>query len=201
MLKQLFNMPYDQHFYIACSGGVDSMAVADFYMRGNKNFSLAYFHHNTLQADKMQEFVIAWGKKNNREVIVNRLTEDKQKNNSPEEFWRKARYNWFNSLNGDVITCHHLNDVAETWIFSSLNGNPKLIKSSVNNIRRPFLISSKQEMIDWCIKNKVEWLEDISNQDTHYPRNRIRHNILPEALKVNPGLLKVLKKKVLNEKF
>jgi tRNA(Ile)-lysidine synthase TilS/MesJ len=37
-------------------------------------------------------------------------------------------------------------------------------------------------------------VEDESNNDLKYMRNLIRHKIVPEALKVNPGLDKVVKK-------
>jgi len=200
MLQQLINMSRTEHFYLACSGGVDSMAIADFYKRGNKNFSLAYFHHATPQADKMEEFVSSWAEKNGVRLVVGRLTTSKPKDSSPEEFWRNERYKFFGELKDKIITCHHLNDVAETWIFSALHGNPKLIAAENGQIVRPFIINTKQQLIDWAVRHNVPWIEDLSNEDVHYPRNRIRHNILKEALLVNPGLLKVLKKKYTSQK-
>lgn len=176
------------------------MAIADFYHRGNKNFSLAYFHHATPQADKMEEFVVSWGKAKNIDVVVGRLASEKPKNNSPEEFWRNERYAFFNELEDKVITCHHLNDVAETWIFSALHGSPKIIAPVNGKVVRPFLINTKQQLIDWAVRHNVSWIEDASNKDVHYPRNRIRNNIMQEALLINPGLLKVLRKKYFNQK-
>lgn len=199
MLKQLFNMSANEHFYVACSGGVDSMAVADFYRRGKKNFTLAYFNHGTPQSTDMQDFIKSWAVDNGVPFVFQAINSNRQKGISPEEHFRNARYEWLNSLNGKIVTCHHLNDVAETWIFSSLHGNPKLIKAINNNIYRPFLINTKQEMVNWCVNKNVKWVEDISNKDVNIPRNRIRHNILPECLQINPGLLKVLKKKILAE--
>ena len=195
MIKQLINIPRSQHFYLACSGGVDSMAIADFYKRGNKNFSLAYFHHATPQADKMEQFVTKWANDNEVKLVVGRLTSPKPKNESPEEFWRNERYKFFAELDDTIVTCHHLNDVAETWIFSCLHGNPKIIASVNGKIVRPFLVNSKAELIDWAIRHDVKWIEDESNKDVHYPRNRIRNNIMAEALQINPGLLTVLRKK------
>lgn len=195
MLNQLINIPREEHFYLACSGGVDSMAIADFYLRGKKNFSLAYFHHNTPQADKMETFVEGWAKEHNIPFVVSRLRNSKPKDKSPEEFWRDERYAFFGFLQGRIVTCHHLNDVAETWIFSALHGNPKVIAVENGQIVRPFLTNTKQELIDWATSHQVSWVEDDSNQDVHYPRNRIRHRIMQEALLVNPGLFKVLRKK------
>ena len=195
MLKQLINIPREEHFYIACSGGVDSMAIADFYKRGNKSFTLAYFHHATEQADKMEAFVRDWATKNNIPLVVGRLTNEKPKGASPEDFWRQERYAFFKTLAGRIVTCHHMNDVAETWIFSALHGKPKIIAVENGQVIRPFLLNSKQDLIDWAVRHDVRWVEDASNKDTNYPRNRIRNNIMSEALMINPGLFKVLRKK------
>ena len=63
------------------------------------------------------------------------------------------------------------------------------------------MLNLKDELISWCITKKVLWIEDPSNEDCKYARNQIRHKILPEALKINPGLAKVIKKKIIKEMF
>jgi tRNA(Ile)-lysidine synthase len=207
MLYQLYNFPRTKPFIVACSGGVDSMAIATFYKRGNKNFSVAYFHHGTPQADEMQTTVREWSDKNNVPMLTGKIERERRKDESPEEYFRNERYRWLCSLPHDIITCHHLNDAVEGWIFSSLHGNPKLIKSvgmisdnGVNNtVYRPFLTNTKQQLIDWCVQHGVKWCEDKSNTDTKYPRNFIRHELLQQCLRVNPGLLNTIRKKILRE--
>lgn len=199
MLKQLFNFNYLDHFYVACSGGVDSMAVCHFYLQGKKNFSIAHFNHGTPNANKYQALVEKFARDNNIPIVIGKLNEEKPKGKSIEHFWRDHRYAFLQSLNSKVVTCHHLNDAVEGFLFNTLNGNPKIISSKRDYIYRPFLVSTKQDMIDWCVSHKVEWVEDLTNQDVHFPRNRIRHNIMPEALLINPGLEKVIKKKILAE--
>ena len=49
---------------------------------------------------------------------------------------------------------------------------------------------------EWAERKNVPFVEDGSNRNLRFCRNRIRHNILPEALKINPGLYKVVKKKL-----
>lgn len=203
MLHQLYQVPHTQKFVLACSGGVDSMAIADFYSRGNKNFLLAYFNHGTIQSKFMQRVVEDFAKERNIEYKIGYLSNTKPKGESPEEFWRKERYGWLESLGLPVITCHHLDDVVETWIFSSLNGNPKLISGNVvingTQVIRPFILNRKSELVKWCVDRKIYWLEDDSNKDTKYPRNRIRHNLMPEILKVSPGIHNMLKRKILKQ--
>lgn len=204
MLNTLFNIPRDKKFIVACSGGVDSMAVIDFYRRGNKSFEIAYFNHGTQQANQMEKLVLDWAWKNHIAAHKGNIsTTEKPNDKSPEEFWRDERYAWLCKIaNGrPIITCHHLNDVAEGYLFSAINGNPKTILPKVNHngndVWRPFLTTTKQDMINWCQNKKVHWIEDSSNTNTHYPRNRIRHSMMNEVLAINPGFLKVIKKKVI----
>lgn len=205
MLHQLYKFSHHKHFILACSGGVDSMAVADFYKKGNKKFTLAYFDHGTGNAVKAIPLLEEWSKANDIELVVGTIQNEKPKDTSPEEHWRNERYRWLISLDRDIITCHHLGDVVEQWIFSSLHGNPSIIKpcnmiSSYGEnatVYRPFLTNTKDDFIKWCLRNRVKWHEDSSNTDTHYPRNYIRHNLVERCLKINPGLFKTIKKKVL----
>jgi tRNA(Ile)-lysidine synthase len=97
------------------------------------------------------------------------------------------------------VTCHHLDDVAETWLFTSLNGTPKLIPSRRDNYLRPFLQTRKAVFEDWCDRKEVPYHCDESNNDTRFNRNYIRHELMPKALRVNPGLHKVLRKKIRKE--
>lgn len=194
-------MSHQSPFLLACSGGVDSMAIADFYKRGNKNFTVAYFNHKTPHADMMSNHVQLWAEQNNVKFVTGTILCDKPKEESKEEFWRNQRYAWLKSFGLPIVTCHHLDDAIETWIFSSLHGNPKVIAPVNGNVFRPFLLNTKEELKQWCQQHAVKWVEDLSNQDVHFPRNRIRHNIIPEAMKINPGLNKVIKKKILKEKI
>lgn len=199
MLNQLVNFSRDQKFILACSGGVDSMAIASFYRKGNKDFVLAYFNHGTEQANNMEEFTRKYAKDNFIEYASGKISKQKSKSESKEEHWRNERYAWLKSFNLPIVTCHHLNDAVETWVFTSLNGNPKVISVVNDNIYRPFLANTKEDMISWCTKNNVPWIEDQSNKDISFPRNRIRHVIMPEIMKINPGIEKTIKKKILSQ--
>jgi tRNA(Ile)-lysidine synthase len=196
MLHQLYKVSHITPFIVACSGGCDSMAIVDFYKRGNKDFKVAYFNHRTPQANVMQECVRAWCETNNVPLLTGIMPEGNRPSSvSPEAWWRDARYAWLLSFNLPVVTAHHLNDVAETWIFSAIHGNPKLIQPQNGLVYRPFLTNDKRSLKEWCIRHDVSWVEDTSNEDISCPRNRIRHNILPQCMEINPGILKVMRKK------
>lgn len=195
MLSILGKIPHK--VIVACSGGVDSMAVLSFLSRRKTLPEVAYFNHGTEHSKATQRFVENYCLSHRLTLHIGKISRDKDKRESMEEYWRNERYSFLHSLDQPVITAHNLDDCIETWIFTGLHGNPRTIAYSNKNVIRPFLTTPKSDMIDWCQRNSVTWAEDISNLDVKYSRNRIRHNIIPEAMVINPGLHKVIKKKVL----
>lgn len=182
---------------VACSGGIDSMCVVDFLLKGKRTVHLAYFNHDTIHSKKAEKFVKGYAAQNNLVLTVGRVKGYKGKR-SLEEFWRDERYAFLESLGSEfIITAHHLDDVVETWLMTSFHGNPSLIPYSRNNkIFRPFLATYKKEIINYADRHNVKFIEDPSNSSTKFMRNYTRHNIMPHVLKINPGIRKTIKKKL-----
>ena len=185
---------------VAFSGGIDSVAVVDFLLNGRKKVDLAFFHHGTETSALAFNFVTKFATERGLLLKVGRLLRDRLKEESLEEFWRNERHRFFATFDSPVITAHHLDDAIETWIFTSIHGESRLIPHASGNVVHPFLITPKKEFISWCKRKNLKWIEDESNCDMRFMRNLIRHKIVPEALKVNPGLHKVIKKKYLDRK-
>lgn len=184
---------------VACSGGVSSMSAVRFLLNGERSVRLAYFNHDTHHSKESEQFVRKFAAKNNLILTVGRAKGSKG-SLSLEEFWRKERYNFLDSLNErSVITCHHLDDVVETWLFSSFHGMPKMIRyKKGERIYRPFLMTEKKEIVNYAKRQKVEWIEDPSNRMTkNIMKNHIRNNVMPEVLKVNPGIKTTIRKKLI----
>jgi len=189
---------------VAVSGGVDSMAVEDF-LATNHDVNIMFFDHGTETSMDARAFLVdelhnIRYKEEGRNITfeTESIQNTKQKSESWEEYWRNERYAWFHSYDEPVITCHHLDDCVETWVWSSLNGEGKIIPYSNRNVIRPFRLNKKHEFINWCKRKDVKWIEDSSNDDTRYMRNYIRHELMPKLLVVNPGLSTVIRKKVEN---
>lgn len=195
MIRLSFKLPNE--FAVAVSGGPDSMAALDF-LRRNKRVRVLHFNHGTSGADTAEAVVRDYCFEHGLDLTVGHLDEAPGKGQSLEDFWRQARYSFFEEECSElpVVTCHHLDDVAETWLFTSLNGNPKLIPSHRGNYLRPFLETRKAVFEDWCDRKEVPFHYDNSNSNVKFTRNYIRHELMPKALRVNPGLHKVLRKKV-----
>lgn len=174
------------------------MAVLSFLSNKSKrHITVAYFDHGTKFGSESKLFLQDYCNQHNLPLVINTIQESKPKNESWEEYWRNQRYQFLHSFDLPVITAHNLNDQMETWLFTGFHGQPRLIPYQNRNVIRPFMLTPKSRLIEWCQSKNIPWLEDPSNQDTHFMRNKIRHDILPEVLKVNPGFDKVIFKKVL----
>lgn len=183
---------------IACSGGADSMAITDFLKRSH-TVTLQFVHHQTDTSETAYHFLSKYSRDNDLELVVNHIDSEIPKNVSQEEHWRNQRYSIFHKWQLPVITGHHLDDCVETWIWSSLNGTGKIIPYSNLNVIRPFRLNKKEEFYNWCERHSVPYIEDESNKDTKYMRNYIRHEVMPHVLKINPGIHKVIMKKIERE--
>lgn len=199
MLKLLFPIP-SEPFAVAFSGGIDSVVVVDFLQRFPRNkFFLLHFNHQTEHGREAQAFSVNFAKERNLGIELGTIQTEKMKKESREEYWRRERYDFFSNYKCPIITAHHLNDCLEYWIFTSLRGNGKLIPAKRDNFLRPFLLTSKNDIKNWAEKNKLTWCEDESNSENIHSRNIIRNEMMEICLKVNPGLEKMIRKKILGE--
>ena len=180
---------------VAVSGGVDSMTLLEF-LRNNHEVRPAFVHHGTGNSERAYEFLVSRiVGEFKMPLSVYKIQTNKPKGLSWEEHWRNERYKFFSTL-GPVVTAHTLDDVAETWIWSSLNGCSSLMPYSHGNVIRPLLLTRKEELLNYTSRKDIKWVNDTSNNDNSYTRNYIRHELMPHALRVNPGLHSMLRKKL-----
>ena len=118
---------------VAVSGGVDSMVMADLFLRsGGMKFALAHCNFNLrgAESDGDQALVEAWAAENGVSVhLASFDTESYAKEHSVsiEMAARELRYRWFADLcrdNSYVATAvaHNANDNAETLVLNILRG-------------------------------------------------------------------------------
>ncbi len=193
MIKVLGNIPKGE-FGLACSGGVDSMAIANFLLNGGYYPNIIYFNHNTEHGNEAEKFVTKYCRTHNLKLHIGRT--DLKPESNKEKIWSDLRYEYFSQFDFPIITCHHLDDCVETYLFSCLRGFQSVIPYSRANVIRPFLLNEKFVFENWCSNKNVPFIQDESNNCLDYSRNKIRHNIVPEALKVNPGLKTVVRKMI-----
>lgn len=182
---------------VATSGGVDSMVLLHFLKNAGHKPQMAFFHHGTKTSNEALVFLKDISKKWNLDLIVGNIDGEKSKKESLEEWWRNQRYEFLSRFKL-VALGHHLNDVAETYLFSTLNGKTKTIPAKRDNIIRPLIMTSKKDILEWAKVKEVPYIEDKTNSDLKYPRNAIRHEIIPMIEKyVNKGFIKMLRRKIM----
>jgi tRNA(Ile)-lysidine synthase len=81
---------------------------------------------------------------------------------------------------------------------TALQGEGHYTNYRNKNVCRSYLTTAKDDLLRYAIANSLDWFEDPTNENVDFTyRNRIRHRILPEALKINPGLLNTVKRRVI----
>lgn len=189
----------------AVSGGSDSMALL-FALKSIKDeygFELCAAHVNHCirgeDAERDEAFVRSKCNELGVEIYVKKADVIKMASEQGiglEECGRNVRYDFFNSLGDNVViaTAHNLSDRAETFLFNFARGSALRGLCSIppvrDNIVRPLIECSKEEILDFCEKNNIEYVSDITNDDVKYSRNRIRHNVVSELCKINPSFEK-----------
>jgi len=169
------------------------MAVCSFLETMRIPYRPIFFNHGTLTSAEAETFL---RERFGDGLIVGHITGRQKKGQSLEEFWRNERNKFFKSRNSIIVTAHHLDDAVETYVWSALHGQPKIPLYHNGLVYRPFMLNRKSEFVSWCKRHKVKWIEDKSNKNTDFTRNFIRRKLMPGVLKVNPGIHKVVAKKV-----
>jgi tRNA(Ile)-lysidine synthase len=184
---------------VALSGGPDSVALLGFLAKSRRDVSAAFIHHGTKTSTESLKVVIEVCKQVKVPLRMTTLTSVKQGTKGLEATWRDMRYDFLDQAERAVVTAHHLDDATEWWIFSSLHGEGKLIPRIRGNYLRPFLLTRKEKLIEYCQYNNLPFYIDETNLLTDRPRVLIRNKMMYDCLEINPGLHKTIKKKYLKE--
>lgn len=117
-----------------------------------------------------------------------------------EEEARDARHGIFSSLLGTndcLLLGHHRDDQAETLLLQLFRGAgidglaamPESGSFASGSVARPFLSHSRQQLEEYARSHELTWIEDESNENTHYSRNYLRHKVLPLLTKKWPAVV------------
>lgn len=177
---------------IALSGGADSMALAfllaEFCREKNIKFVALTVDHKMRKSSAKEASQVA--KICVKEKIPHEILEISSKKipqKNIEAQLREARYELLcgfckkNKI-GFLFLGHHAGDVAENFLIrlfrgSGLDGLSAMAEvSELNQIKlvRPLLDFDKDELKDFLRVKKIKWIEDESNEDEKFLRNKIR---------------------------
>lgn len=185
---------------VAMSGGMDSVAAGHFLLKRH-DISLLYVnHHDQVVEDEVKavcEIAMTW----NVPLIVKSIEHKNiPKGVSRESWWHQERFKVFHSFDDTIVTGHHLDDCVESWVWSCMHGNGYIIPYRNRNVIRPFRLNTKDQLEKSLHRCKARWIEDPTNMDTDFAmRNYVRHVMMPHVMKVNPGIRRVVRKKVIED--
>ena len=200
---------------IGFSGGSDSTSLIialNELRKRNSKLNFEAFHVNygiRKESDDDQKFVENICNEMNINLIKKNLKDHKLMIDSDsEENLRNIRYDMISSHIIDtksycLITAHNLNDHVETFLMKLTRGAglkgmeglkyfSTIDKFNGLKIFRPFIEIKKKDLLDYCISKNINPVNDISNYDNKYSRNRIRNNVIPELEKLNPDFLNTI---------
>ena len=189
----------DDKILLALSGGVDSMVLANLLLAVSRQlsansqifFAHCNFHLRGEDSDRDESFVTDFAIENNIPLFVKHFdTETYARDNSLsiEMAARELRYAWFEELRNlhdinKVALAHHGDDQIETFFINFLRGSGikglKGMKPQNDFYIRPLLWSNRNQIEKFAKENGIRWVEDYTNNETIYLRNKIRHQIIP----------------------
>ncbi len=184
---------------LALSGGVDSMVLAKLLLAvscqqsANSQLFFAHcnFHLRGEDSNRDERFVTDFANENNIPLFLKHFdTEAYAKENSLsiEMAARELRYSWFRELKENhgfnkVALAHHGDDQIETFFINFLRGSGikglKGMKPQNGFYIRPLLWSNRNQIENYAKANGIRWVEDYTNNEIIYLRNKIRHQIIP----------------------
>jgi len=118
----------------------------------------------------------------------------RQEGRSLEDAARTARYRFLRDVvQGRLIAvAHHADDQVETLLLHWLRGEGLAgmvgMLPRQQDIIRPLLGVTHAETVAYCSQHALLPLEDTSNRDPRFLRNRVRHELLPLLESMNPGI-------------
>lgn len=202
----------DKKIVLAVSGGADSIALLVIMnvLKRSLCFKIVVAHLDHRLRDVSQrekEFVEQLCKKNKISFIAGSskvAVYSKFKKIGIEEAARIIRYRFLEGVRKKtesdfICTGHHLNDLAEDILMRLTRGVgwPSLGGMDAINFQkrifRPLILIPKNRLISLLNNYSIKWVEDKSNYDLTYKRNRMRHKILPLLLEENPNFLNTMK--------
>ncbi len=190
---------------VAFSGGADSTALLlACTQKWPGRVSAIHIHHGLqAAADDFEQHCRAFCAQLGVPLVVSRVEAKHLPGQSPEDAARRARYKAFEALAltgyssaaiKNIAIAQHADDQVETVLLAlsrgsglpGLSGMPTRWQRNGITYHRPLLLVSAPEIRAWLQARGVAFIEDPSNTDERFTRNRIRARLLPALQKAFP---------------
>lgn len=202
-LQEQFPEVAEAKILVAVSGGVDSVVLVHLCKKAGLDISLAHcnFQLRDEESEEDENFVIELADALDLQIFIEEFETEAyadEKKLSTQMAARDLRYHWFDELCETlqfdyIFTAHHANDNLETVLINFIRGTGldglTGIPDKNDCIRRPLLPFTRKQIEDFAHLNHLKWREDSSNQSLKYFRNKVRLEVIPKLMELNPQLL------------
>lgn len=194
---------------VAVSGGPDSIALMRVMTKIAADFRLSpviiHVNHDLRgeESEREERFVRTLGDSMNIPVAAKKISVPaikEREQGSIENIARRERYRFFEEVmeryNLDKIALgHNQDDQAETVIMKFLRGSGLGGLRGILPVRdgiyvRPLIEVTREEILAFLEEEGAQYMNDSSNVDNTYMRNRIRNRLIPDLQQqYNPRLV------------
>lgn len=169
-------------YLVAVSGGIDSVVLLNqLASSGEHELVVAHFDHGIRNdsaddARFVEGLAACYGLpfESRREELGPAASEDQA---------RRYRYDFLHAAalkhKATIVMAHHADDIIETIAINLQRGTGWRGAAVMHSqdIVRPLLTMTKQEIRAYALENRLEWVEDSTNYSSDYLRNRLRQRI------------------------
>ncbi|MBI3158527.1 MAG: tRNA lysidine(34) synthetase TilS [Chloroflexi bacterium] len=209
--KSLLDAGFDRRclLVVGLSGGPDSLALTHALKQLNYQIHVGHFDHalrpsSAQDAERVRQMCAEWGLPfhADRQLTTEFALENKM---SVEEAARALRYRFLfevaNRLRAAaVVVAHTADDQVETVLMHMLRGagseglagmRPRIVIPQWSDsipLARPLLAVWRADIEEYCRVHGLEPMDDETNRDERWARNRIRHQLIPGLATYNPQI-------------
>ena len=197
-------LPRQGRVLCAVSGGVDSMYLLCRLLELGYDVAAAHYNHGLRgsEADRDEGFVRAFCRERGVPFLSGRGDVGgyaREHGLSEETAARELRYGFLEEARVEmgaavIATAHNAEDNAETMLLNLLRGSGLRglcgIPPVRGNIYRPMLDVTRAEAEGYLAERGIPHVEDSTNGEDLYTRNRLRHEVMPVLTAINPAFAK-----------
>ena len=206
---QLF--PVEGRVVVGVSGGADSLCLLHLLRRicgpgrvyPGISLHAAHLNHMLRGAESEQDARVVAQMVNDWTIpftpgAIDVLALAQAEKRSLEDAARQARYQFLRVVadGARIAVAHHADDQVETLLLHWLRGSGLSglvgMPPRQQDIIRPLLEITHAETVAYCAEYGITPVEDHSNSDPRFLRNRIRHEVLPLLQELNPSIQRTL---------
>ncbi|MDE6557101.1 MAG: tRNA lysidine(34) synthetase TilS [Duncaniella sp.] len=191
---------------VGLSGGADSVALLLALLRADYDVVASHcnFHLRGEESDRDMRYCEDLCRRLGVTLSVKHFdvgTRREATGESVEMACRSLRYGWWKQLLGEtgaeaVAVGHHFEDNVETFFLNLLRGSGiaglKGMLPRNGRVVRPMLRVKRQEIEAYLAQRGETWVEDSTNNESDYRRNRIRNDLLPFMENLFPGAMEAV---------